>query len=87
MQSKPTTPELIHREMNVNVISSLNSEGRRQKLKKYLIEEAHIDHILVALERSKNTKDAALIFSEQVIPYVMHVSIRITETFVCLLLQ
>ena len=73
--------------MDINEISMLNFEGKRQMLKKYLIEEAHIDYVLVALERSRSTKDAALIIVEQAIPCVLHMNMRITEKFVSLLLQ
>ena len=72
--------------MDINEISRLNFEGKRQILKKYLIEEAYIDYILVALERSRSTKDTALIIAEQAIPYVLHINMHITEKFVSLLL-
>ena len=80
------TLELLRRGLSSNTISTMNFEAKAV-IEKYLIEEKHIDYILLALERTRSTKDVTLIIVEQTIHCVLHFNMRITENCVRLLLQ
>ena len=65
----------------MQVHQMLKGKDRSQN---FLTKEVYIDYILLELERSKSTKNTALI--EQEISYILHMNIPITEKYTSLLL-
>ena len=80
-------PELKLRGVSLHDVSVLTFEGKRNKLREYLLEEKHISQIILALELGNNANDSAMILVHQAVPCVLHMNMRITEKFTKLILQ
>ena len=79
-------PELRLRSKDINEVMSMSYAGKIELLQTYLIKEEYLSYIYLTLDKSKTTRDAALVLIEQCIPCSLHLDIRITEkTFKCLL--
>ena len=79
-------PELKLRSKDINEVMGILYAGKIELLSTYLIKEEYLSYIYITLDKSKTTKDAALVLIEQYIPCSLHLDLRITEkTFKCLL--
>ena len=80
-------PELELRDEDRNEIMGLSYTGKIELLQTYLIKEEYLSFIFTAIDKSKTTREAALVLIEQCIPCSLHMDLRITEKSIKKLLQ
>ena len=80
-------PELELRDEDRNEIMGLSYTGKIELLQTYLIKEEYLSFIFTAIDKSKTTREAALVLTEQCIPCSLHIDLQITEKSIKYLLQ
>lgn len=80
-------PELKLREKDMNDVMNLSYTAKIELLQVHLIKEEYLSYIYTTLDKSRTTREAALVLIEQCIPCSLHLDLRITEKTFKVLLQ
>ena len=72
-------PELKLRAIDINEIIGMSYAGKIELLQTYLIKEEYLSYIYTTLDKSRTTRDSALVLIEKFIPCSLHLDLQITE--------
>jgi len=86
--SRQNFSNLLSAELELRGISVYGSlDDHRERLRRFLIVEADMDHVMQSISRGEEGKDAALLLIAQVIPCIMHLENRVGEKLFTVLLS
>ena len=80
-------PELILREKDMNDVMNLSYREKIELLQVYLLKEEYLSYTYTTLDKSRTTKEAALVLIEQCIPCSLYLDLRIIEKTFKVILQ